>query len=343
MSLHLKVLPNILLCLILPLCYASLAKAESITLSFTGIVTSTDANVVEITEVNLGDLVEGQYTFDSLTDDDMPSDPAAGLYTASQFSVSVGGFNWSAADNNISVLNNAAGSILGLTSPIIDFYELVTPLGKVSGPSLSGLSPVQVEFNIVDTNGSVFPDDSLPTSLNINDYEITNEVPDGARGGHIIFSSLATGQIGEIRFDVTGISDGGGKPKPDIKANSSDGPVTPTGNLSVTVALNPESRSGDNADWWVAANVSGTSTIDGWYYFDLSTFGFVPVGDSAFNLFVTLQNGLFNLPTSEILNILVSVLPSGTYTFYIAVDMNMDGLLDLDELFFDSVVVNIAP
>jgi hypothetical protein len=128
---------------------------------------------------------------------------------------------------------------------------------------------------------------------------------------------------------------------PDINANGSDGPVTPTDNLSVTVALRPGSRSGENADWWVAANVSGTSTIDGWYYFDLSAFDFVPVGDSAFNLLVTLQEGLFNLPTSEILNIPVSAIPSGTYTFYLAVDMNMNGLLDLDELFFDSVVVNI--
>ena len=69
----------------------------------------------------------------------------------------------------------------------------------------------------------------------------------------------------------------------------------------------------------------------------------MPVGDSAFNLLVTLQDGLFNLPTSEILNIPVSVIPSGTYTFYLAVDMNMNGLLDLDELFFDFVVVNIMP
>ncbi len=123
----------------------------------------------------------------------------------------------------------------------------------------------------------------------------------------------------------------------------SDGPVTPTDNLSVTVALVPVSHSGDNADWWVAANVSGTSTIDGWYYFDLSAFGFMPVGDSAFNLLVTHQGLLSNLPTFEILDIPVSGLPSGTYTFYFAVDLNMNGLLDVFELFFDGVVVNITP
>ncbi len=129
-------------------------------------------------------------------------------------------------------------------------------------------------------------------------------------------------------------------PAPDIKANGTDGTVTvtPTDNLSVTVALAPGNRSGDDADWWVAAD-----TPLGWYYFDLSTFGFVYAGASALNILVTLQGTLLDLPTSEILNIPVSVLPSGTYTFYLAVDMNMNGILDFVDLFFDSVVVNITP
>ena len=132
-------------------------------------------------------------------------------------------------------------------------------------------------------------------------------------------------------------------PVPDIKANSADGTVTPspTDNLKVTVALDPGSRSGDDADWWVAAHVSGTSTIDGWYYFNLNTFGFVPVGDSPSNLIVTHQGALFNLTTYQILNIPVAVLPPGTYTFYFAVDMNKNGLLDFNELFFNFVTVVI--
>ncbi len=108
----------------------------------------------------------------------------------------------------------------------------------------------------------------------------------------------------------------------------------------MTVELDPGSSS-DDADWWVAANVSGTSIIDGWYYFDLSAFGFVPAGASPTDLLVTHQGPLFNLPTLEILNFPVSVLPSGTYTFYFAVDTNINGSLDVAELFFDFVVVNI--
>ena len=130
-------------------------------------------------------------------------------------------------------------------------------------------------------------------------------------------------------------------PSPDIKANGADGPVTPTGNLSVTVALDSGGSSGTPADWWVAANVSDTSIIDGWWYYNLSTSRFVHVGNSPSNLVVTHQGNLSNLATYPILdNISVSDLPSGTYTFYFAVDMNKNGLLDLD-VFFDSVVVNI--
>ncbi len=120
----------------------------------------------------------------------------------------------------------------------------------------------------------------------------------------------------------------------DIKANNSDGPVTPIDNLSVTVALDPGSLSGENADWWVAAN-----TPLGWFYFDVSNLGWVFAGASHTDLVVTHQGPLFNLATFGILNIPVSGLPSGTYTLYFAVDMNMNGLLDFDKLFFDSVVV----
>ena len=115
----------------------------------------------------------------------------------------------------------------------------------------------------------------------------------------------------------------GGAPLPDIKANSSDGTVTPIDNLSVTAALNPGSGSDDNADWWVAANVSCTSTIDSWYYFDVSTMSWAYAGCSYTALSFTYQGPLFDLSIFTVLN--MDGLPKGTYTFYFAVDMNMNG------------------
>ena len=99
---------------------------------------------------------------------------------------------------------------------------------------------------------------------------------------------------------------------------------------------------GDNADWWVAAKVSDTSTSDGWYYFDLSTSGFVFAGDSLFDLPATFQGPVSSLTTFQVLNISVSGLPLGKYTFYFGVDMNMNGVIDIDRLVFDSVFVNIT-
>ena len=95
---------------------------------------------------------------------------------------------------------------------------------------------------------------------------------------------------------------------PDVKVNGSDENVTQIENLSVTVALDPGNSAGDNADWWVAAKVSDTSTIDGWYYFDLSTSGFVFAGNSLFDLLVTHSRALYSSLASfqVLLNIPVS-------------------------------------
>ncbi|MDF1584649.1 MAG: hypothetical protein P1P78_15260 [Methyloprofundus sp.] len=252
MAFHYKIFPKCLLYLGLT---ASISWAESTTLSFTGTVTSTDANTVKIAEVDVGDQVTGQYTFGSAAADETPSDPALGLYPVSQLNISVGGFNWSATNNKLSVVNNASGAALDLTAPVIDFYELVSPLAEVSGPDLSGLSPAQIEFNLVDTDGIVFSDDSLPQTLNIDTFEITSEASDGARGGHIVFRSVDGSQLGEIRFEVTDIS--GGSSGPPTMASLTISP--PSGNYAST-------QSFDAAFLVNAPNVSivsGSASFDG--------------------------------------------------------------------------------
>jgi parallel beta-helix repeat protein len=118
---------------------------------------------------------------------------------------------------------------------------------------------------------------------------------------------------------------------PDIKANSTDGPVNLTFGdpLSVTIELDPGNYPGVQADWWVLAN-----TPVGFYYKNLSS-GWQP------GLFVTHQGPLFKLtPPLEVLN--TSGLPTGNYTFYFGVDGNKNGILD-GPLFYDSVEVNITP
>ena len=119
-------------------------------------------------------------------------------------------------------------------------------------------------------------------------------------------------------------------PIPDIKANGSDGPLELSidDTLSLTIALEPGDYSGDLADWWVVAQ-----TPMGWYY---KTVG----GPWQPGLAVTHQGPLFNLSTREVLH--TSSLPSGLYTFRFGVDMDMNGKINMNQMYHDSVVVNIA-
>lgn len=204
--------------------------------------------------------------------------------------------------------------------------------GEISGavltiPKLISGSTYNVEFwNTYDENAtspsstaSVTADSSGNTSVSLPNFSKTQAIK---------FYKTGSGTITT--------------PVPDIKANGTDGTVTPTGNLSITVALDSGGGS-DNADWWVAAD-----TPYGWFYY-------VPVnpvlnnpanwifaGDFT-NVRFTLQTSLFSFSSVELLNISAGVLLPGTYTFYFAVDTNMNGLLDLGvgELFFDFVQVVI--
>jgi hypothetical protein len=47
-----------------------------------------------------------------------------------------------------------------------------------------------------------------------------------------------------------------------------------------------------------------------------------------------------DLSPYEVLN--MSGLPVGSYTFYFGVDMNMNGSVDIGQLYYDSVEVNVT-
>jgi hypothetical protein len=120
-------------------------------------------------------------------------------------------------------------------------------------------------------------------------------------------------------------------PLPDIKANASDGPLTiPYGsNLTVTVALDPGTHDGEDADWWVTAK---TPFGRYWYTPKRRWVKSKPP--------IRAKGGpLFNLAPYEVLN--SAGLPVGIYKFHFGVDLLMNGALDFDELYFDRVDVTI--
>ena len=123
-----------------------------------------------------------------------------------------------------------------------------------------------------------------------------------------------------------------GIPVPDIKANSQEGSITVSSGtpVSITLSLDPDNLSGQNVDWWVVE-----SAPDGlFYHFGRST------GSMVQGLSPTYQGPLFRLGTTQLLN--SSSLAVGTHTFYFAVDLNMNGELDMNSIYYDSVGINVT-
>ena len=142
----------------------------------------------------------------------------------------------------------------------------------------------------------------------------------GGRDEHA--SSIASVEI----LDIALVSN----PVADIKANGSDGPlvVNQGTNLTIYTALVPCSQTGSNADWWLAIN-----TPFNWYHYNL------PPGSWSPGFAVTHQGPLFHLDPHVVFN--ASSLPLGTYTFYFGVDMDMNGVLNLPQAYYDSIVVTV--
>jgi len=113
-----------------------------------------------------------------------------------------------------------------------------------------------------------------------------------------------------------------------IANDSAGGPITIDYEdlLTIQVFLNPSTYQGQNADWWVVAD-----TPFGSFCYDLTAW--YP------GLFPVYHGPLFILSPFTVFN--YSSLPIGTYVFYFGVDGNMNGILDGDQIYYDSVSVTV--
>jgi hypothetical protein len=127
------------------------------------------------------------------------------------------------------------------------------------------------------------------------------------------------------------------KPKPDITANGSEGPLQiPFGTpLQVDVSLASNPATGRAADWWLVAEAEAEAEApNGRYWYDLSGSWVKSVSPIP-----TYGGALFDITSKTVLN--SSNLPIGNYRFYFGVDTNANGVLDFDVLFVDTVDVTI--
>jgi hypothetical protein len=121
-------------------------------------------------------------------------------------------------------------------------------------------------------------------------------------------------------------------PVADIKANGSDAPIAITTNdtLVVDVSLDAGAYAGLPVDWWLLAD-----TPMGWYHYRTCDGLWIP-GWS-----VSARAALSDLPPTPVYNDRLTT--PGLYRVYFGVDYPMDGILQTDLLFYDSVEINVIP
>jgi hypothetical protein len=97
---------------------------------------------------------------------------------------------------------------------------------------------------------------------------------------------------------------------------------------AVAVSMDPGSRAGQGADWWMAAETPG-----GLLFF---TFGGWTAAQSPAH-----QRALFDLSSYEVFTADTSTLAPGTYTVHFGADLDEDGALSWGSLVYDSAAVSL--
>jgi hypothetical protein len=126
-------------------------------------------------------------------------------------------------------------------------------------------------------------------------------------------------------------------PLPEIYANNArTSLVIAAGTrLVIDVALNAGALAGSAADWWAAAKSS-----DGWWHsYQYPSADWIGVGKSETALLPAYQGPLGNLPQFPIFD--ASDLPPGHYVLYFGFDLDMNGVLDLSQAYYDAVEITV--
>ena len=123
---------------------------------------------------------------------------------------------------------------------------------------------------------------------------------------------------------------------PTIKANGTAGEIIINypETVSVTIEINAGDYAGVPVDWWVVA-LAGSS----WYYLN-NSIQWTQFDGNLLNCHPVYQGAVFNLPATEVSNMIG--LPIDSYTFWFAIDYPMDGILDINRtILLDSVNVTV--
>jgi|GEM_PF-3416700 len=125
-------------------------------------------------------------------------------------------------------------------------------------------------------------------------------------------------------------------PSTSIKANGNSSSLTISEgeNIALSISLDSGNALGKDADWWFAVNHATE-----WKYLQLNSLSLISVGNSPNLLAPTYQGALLNLSDFNVLNL--ANLAPGEHTVYFAIDTEMNGVLDFEQLYFDSISIEI--
>ncbi len=126
------------------------------------------------------------------------------------------------------------------------------------------------------------------------------------------------------------------KPKPKVNANSAELSISTNSdnNISFSISMDAEDFETIDADWWLYVG-----TPAGWFYYDDVNGGWLFAGQNQDDILPTFQGPLTSFDKFEIDT--VSGLPAGRYQLFFSVDTTMDGDREGDEIFKDSIYINV--
>ena len=152
-------------------------RGDTILASFAGRIFSVDPSLT--TQFAVGQSFSGTYSFDTEASDiGFPLDPLDAQYVLLILSVTVDGY----------VATGSNPFILISNDPVGDFYFLFDQ--SPAGAQVGTLDLVEIIVDLLDTEGTLFSDDTLPASVSLAAFELRNLI--------LLFSAEEASVVGEV-------------------------------------------------------------------------------------------------------------------------------------------------
>jgi hypothetical protein len=212
-----------------------------------------------------------------------------------------------------------------LTGVAYDDCKVVEDAFYTPGEGLGGIAVTAVrDSDHARYTTSTFGSGGYSLALPPGTYTVTAS---GTGLGTITFSGVAMADQ-NVKIDFVP----GSSPPPPPPSPTSPSPevriTQGVADVTVEITLDAGSLEGQNADWWILAQ-KGSS----WYSWDSQT------GAWKGGLHPSYQKPLCDSPITKVLQ---ARLPAGKYTFYFAVDTNVNGRVDMNAIYYGKASVAVA-